>query len=256
MHPRLEKAQQIQKNFDSMMSALECLLDYKSTINSLIICGKGGCGKTYNVEKRLKEAHDRAEINFTSISGKVSTMGLYETLYKTRNSTDVLVLDDVDVFNSEANFDLLKAILDTSDERVVSYATTNKHLKDNGIPMSFDYRGKVIFITNKDLSKMAKSNTKLAPHVDALLTRSIFVDLQIFSNEEVMIHIENIMLSTNILKNYGINQSGSTQIMNWMLKHESKLRSPSLRMPVLIASLYNKFPYDWEERCENLFLEK
>lgn len=253
---RKEKALQIEKNFNSMLAALECLLDVNSTINSLIVSGKGGVGKTYNIEQRLQKAHDAAEINFYSISGKVSTMGLYETLYKYRHSTNVLVLDDVDVFNSEANFDLLKAVLDTSSERVVSYATTNKHLRENGIPLSFKFEAKVIFITNKNLSKLSKGKSALAPHIEALLTRSIFVDLQLFTNEEVMIHIENIMTKHNMLARHGINANGSKLILDWMLKHEEKLRSPSLRMPVLISALYNKFPYDWETQCENMFLEK
>ncbi|AXC39005.1 UNVERIFIED_ORG: hypothetical protein [Escherichia phage CMSTMSU] len=64
------------------------------------------------------------------------------------------------------------------------------------------------------------------------------------------------MNKTNILENNGVNKNGCKAILNWMLNNEEKLRSPSLRMPVLIAGLYNKFPYDWESMAENMFLEK
>lgn len=250
------KATQIAKNFSAMMSALEVMLDTTSNVNSMIICGKGGVGKTYNVEKRLQKADDNFEIDFKSISGKITTLGLYEALYNSRHAASVLLLDDVDIFSDETNIDLLKAVLDTSEKRVVSYASSAKYLDEKNIPKQFEFRGKVVFITNKNLSQIAKGKSSLAPHVDALITRSIFIDLQLFTNEEVMIHIENIMKKTNILENQYVSKEGSAQILNWMLKNEENLRSPSLRMPVLIAGLYNKFPYEWESMCESMFLEK
>lgn len=253
---REEKAIQIEKNFNSMMDALECLIAPESTVNSMIVSGKGGVGKTYNIEQRLMKADQNLECNYKSISGKITTMGLFKALYESRHSTDILLLDDVDVFANETTIDLLKAVLDTTDTRVVSYITSSKVLAESGIPQQFDFRGKVIFITNKNLARMAKAENSLSPHVDALLTRSIFIDLQLFSNEEVMIHIQNLMSKHNMLAKHGINKQGSDLILSWMLKHESKLRSPSLRMPVLIAGMYNKFPFDWEEKCENMFLEK
>lgn len=254
---REEKAIQIEKNFNSMMAALECLLDTQAnSVNSLIVSGKGGVGKTYNVDKRLQQADDNFEIDYKKISGKVTTMGLYEALYKSRHAASVLLLDDVDIFSDETNIDLLKAVLDTSAKRVVSYSTSAKYLDQQGIPKQFEFRGKVIFLTNKNLSQMAKGKNSLAPHIDALITRSIFIDLQLFTNEEVMIHIENIMKKTNLLENQFVSKEGSEQILNWMLKNEESLRSPSLRMPVLMAGLYNKFPYEWESMCENMFLEK
>ncbi|QCW18635.1 P-loop NTPase [Salmonella phage SE_PL] len=253
---REEKAIQIEKNFNSMMDALECLLSPESTVNSMIVSGKGGVGKTYNIEQRLMQADSNLECTYKSISGKITTMGLFKALYESRHSTDVLLLDDVDVFANETTIDLLKAVLDTTDVRTVSYITSSKALAESGIPQQFDFRGKVIFITNKNLARMAKAENSLSPHVDALLTRSIFIDLQLFTNEEVMIHVENLMRKHNMLVKHGINKQGSDMILNWMLKHESKLRSPSLRMPVLIAGMYNKFPFDWEEKCENMFLEK
>lgn len=254
---REEKALQIEKNFKSMAAALECLLDTQAnSVNSLIVSGRGGVGKTYSVDKRLTEADQAYEIDYKKISGKVTTMGLYEALYKSRHAASVLLLDDVDIFSDETNIDLLKAVLDTSSKRVVSYSTSSKYLDQQGIPKQFEFRGKVIFLTNKNLSQIAKGKTALSPHIDALITRSIFIDLQLFTNEEVMIHIENIMKKTNILENQFVSKEGSQQILNWMLKNEDSLRSPSLRMPVLMAGLYNKFPFDWEDMAENMFLEK
>lgn len=256
MHPRLERSLKIQKNFDSMLAVLESMLKPNSPINSMIVSGAPGIGKTYSLSKRLDKAHNSAECNVKSISGKMTTLALFEVLYKNRHSTDVVLLDDMDsIFDSEDGMNLLKAVLDTS-KRTVSYMSTSKYMRDNNIPNTFEFNGKIIFITNKDLHKIAGSKGKQAPHCQALISRSVYVDLEIQAKEDIMIHIENVMLSTNILSDYGINQSGSNMILNWMLKHQERLMLPSLRTPVLISALYNSNPYDWEEICENIYLEK
>lgn len=247
---------QIKKNFEAMMVALDCLLDVHGTVNSLVVSGAPGCGKTFSLSKRLQKAHDCAEWNVTTISGKMTTLALYEVLYKTRHSTNVLVLDDMDsIFDTEDGMNLLKAVLDTS-KRTVSYMSSSKYLSDNGVPNSFEYFGRIVFITNKDLAKEAKGRSKKAPHYSALMSRSVYVDLQIQTKSDIMIHIENVMRSTNILSSKGVNINGSNAILNWMLKNEDELRSPSLRMPLLMSTVYNNHPYDWEEQCESLFLEK
>ncbi|EON8120467.1 hypothetical protein G17_00091 [Escherichia phage vB_EcoM_G17] len=247
---------QIQKNFNSMMVALECLLDDSSTVKSMVVSGAPGVGKTYTLSQRLQKAHDAAEWNVATISGKMTTLALYEVLYKNRHSTNVLVLDDMDsIFDSEDGMNLLKAVLD-SGKRTVSYMTSSKYLSTNGIPNSFDFNGRIVFITNKDLALDAKAKTKMSAHYAALMSRSVYVDLQIQTKSDIMIHIENVMTKTNILASKGVNSNGSKAILNWMLKHEDSLRSPSLRMPLLISAVYNNNPYDWEEQCENLFLEK
>lgn len=256
MHPRLVRSQKIQKNFDSMLAVLESMLKPNSPINSMIVSGAPGIGKTYSLSNRLNKAHSNAECNVTTVSGKMTTLALFEVLYKNRFSTNIIVLDDMDsIFDSEDGMNLLKAVLDTS-KRTVSYISSSKYLKDNGIPSTFDFFGKIVFITNKDLTRIAASKSKQAPHCQALISRSVYIDLEIQSKEDIMIHIENVMLSTNILEKYNVNQNGSNMILNWMLKHQERLQSPSLRTPVLISALYNSNPYDWEEICENVYLEK
>lgn len=253
---REEKSLKIAQNFKTLDATIESMMQPITPIKSVICVGRGGIGKTYSVEKKLQKAHDNCEIDYKKISGKITTMGLFMALYESRHKNSVLLLDDVDVFTNETTLDLLKSVLDTSDVRTVSYITSSKVLEDSGVPQTFDFRGKIIFLSNKNLTLMAKQQNSLSPHIDALLTRSIFIDLELFSNEEVMIHVENIMRSTNIIEKFNVNQHGSSMILDWMLKNESKLRNPSLRMPVLMAGLYNSNPYDWEIMCNNLFLEK
>lgn len=245
----------IAENFDSMMDMLECILNPFNPIKSMTVTGASGIGKSYNIIKRLEEANDTGFCNYFYLNGKCTGLGLYQSLYNARNIGSVLLLDDVDVFDTEDKLNLLKASLESDNDRVITYMSSSQVLRDNEIPTQFSFNGKVIFITNKDLVKISKSKSSLAPHVCALMTRGAFIDLEIHDNESIMIHIENIMRSTNIVKNIGIDQRGADNILNFMMKNCDKLRMPSLRMPIQIAGLYKQFPDKWEKHAEKICLE-
>lgn len=249
----------IAENFNSMQVALDTVLDDDSFCHSMVVSGAAGVGKSYNIIKRLRKEHDSANIEFSYLNSTCSKLGLYEALYKSRHSHSVLLLDDVDVWKDEDQINILKAALETKpkgQERLVSFASTSSYLSDNDIPKQFDFQGKLIFITNKNLAKIANSKNSLAPHMSAFMTRTIFVDLEIHDVERIMIHIENVMRSTNILSEYGVAKEGSNQILEFMIKNQDKIREPSLRTAVLISGIFNKYPYDWEKNCQNLFLIK
>lgn len=245
----------IAENFDAMMDMLECILNPFNPIKSMTVTGASGIGKSYNVIKRLEEAHDTGFCNYFYLNGKCTGLGLYQALYNARHMGSVLLLDDVDVFDTEDKLNLLKASLESDDKRIITYMSSSQVLRDAGIPTQFEFNGKVVFITNKDLVKISKGRSALAPHVCALMTRGAFIDLEIHDNESVMIHIENIMRTTNIVKSLGVDQKGADDILNFMLDNCDKLRMPSLRMPVQLAGLYTQFPSKWEKHAEKVCLE-
>ncbi|SOK59333.1 Thioredoxin, phage-associated [Yersinia phage fHe-Yen9-03] len=245
----------IAENFDAMMDTLECVLNPLNPIKSMTITGASGIGKSYNVIKRLKEADESGFCNYHYLNSKCTTLGLYQALWNAREIGSVLLLDDVDVFDTEDKLNLLKASLETDEERIITYMSTSRHLADNDIPTQFDFRGKIVFITNKDLVKISESNSALSPHVDALMTRGVFIDLEIHDNESIMVHIENIMNSTNIVAKFGINSEGAKSILNFMLKNSANLRKPSLRMPVQLAGLFLQYPDKWEVHATKMYVK-
>lgn len=247
--------QRIADNFNAMIDTLECVINPLNPIKSMTVTGASGIGKSYNLIQRLKEADETGYCNFHYLNSKCTTLGLYEALWNAREVGSVLLLDDVDVFDTEDKLNLLKAALETDEERIITYMSTSRHLIDNGIPTQFDFRGKIIFITNKDLVKISESNSNLSTHVDALMTRGVFVDLEIHDNESIMIHIENIMKSTNIVAKFGIDQNGADQILNFMLKHADNLRKPSLRTPVQLSGLYIQHPEKWEIHATKMYVK-
>lgn len=132
----------------------------------LIICGAPGIGKTYRVMKYVKTTHEYGD-TLDIIKGRCTTAALYTSLYNYSKEGDLIVIDDADEVFAEANsVNLLKAALDSGDERLVSYGTTRppelsedeamyKHPElapdSKGkyyCPKSFFYEGNIIFITN------------------------------------------------------------------------------------------------------------
>lgn len=132
----------------------------------LIICGAPGIGKTHRVMKYVKTTHEYGE-TLDIIKGRCTTAALYTSLFNYSKEGDLIVIDDADEVFAESNsVNLLKAALDSGDERLVSYGTTRppeltedeammKHpeLEPDSkgkyyCPKSFFYEGNIIFITN------------------------------------------------------------------------------------------------------------
>lgn len=247
---------QIKYRFSIMMNSVERIISTESLSKGLIITGASGVGKSYNVIKRLEEAHSNLECNYYFLNGKCTPLELYKKLYEARYSGSVLLLDDVEVFDNMDKLNILKAVLDTSDKRVVSYASSTSSLKKENIPTQFEFNGKVIFLTNTNLVELAKGSTKLAPHAEALITRNVFVDLELFDRESIMAHIENVMTETNILSKYGISDTASDAILKFISDNQKKFRSLSLRLPIHIADIYKSNWFDWETECSELLFDK
>lgn len=251
---RKEIQKRIDDNFSAMMETLECIINPFNPIKSMVITGASGIGKTYNLDLRLKEAHAAGDCNYHYLNSKCTAIGLYKAMYEARNLGSVLVLDDVDVFSNEDSLNLLKAALDTSNKRLISYQAASAELRKSNIPNQIEFSGKVIFITNSNLKAIAASTSNLAPHVNAVLTRSVFIDLEIHDNESIMIHIESIIRNTNIITKHGLSKDQANEILQFMLDNTDNLRNPSLRMPTQISGLVIENPTNWKRIAQKAFI--
>lgn len=219
------------------------------TIRSLMISGAPGIGKTYTLEKKLEEAANAGQINFEMLKGKVSPLGLYVKLYEMSDEGDVLVLDDVDVFGNEDILNTLKAALDTGEKRILSWASTSSYLEENDIPRSFEFKGTVVFITNTDIDAEIQRGTKIAPHLSALSSRSIYLDLGVHTNREIMVRVEDVITTTDMMKNRGLDNFQTVEALEWMKEHVNNLRSVSLRTALYLAD-FIKTDEDWKDLAE------
>lgn len=168
-------------------------LVYSDKTNSYIITGMPGVGKTTTVEDTLDSI---TNLRYKSISGSITEAGLYETLFANRDK--LIVFDDCDhVFKDAKMVSYLKAALDTKKKRVISKVArgtqyynpdglTDFELQqiydaDGSLPTSFEFKGKIIFISNLDESKFDSAlisrnlQSNVALNHDELKQRLLFI---------------------------------------------------------------------------------
>ena len=138
---------------------------------AFLVCGGPGIGKTYGVEKFLKEYQRKnPSFQWTSIGGDISKIGLYKALFENRKS--LVVFDDLDQILSNTCANILKNALNTKKNRIVSYKKNNRELFNaDGMteeekwqeyinsdkmkyPNSFKFEGRCIFISNDHIENV------------------------------------------------------------------------------------------------------
>lgn len=219
-------------------------------VTSLVISGAPGVGKTFELEKRLNNAANSGRISFGAVKGKCSAIGLYLKLYEFRDPGSVLLLDDVDVFSNEDSLNLLKAALDTGETRTVSWQTASSFLEEKGIPNDFVFEGTVIFISNIDFDRELERGSKIACHIDALLSRSIYLDLSVHTKKEILVRVKDVVQNTDMLTKKGLNETEIQEMMNWVETNVDDLRNLSLRTMLHIADMVMTDPEEWKEIAE------
>jgi len=147
---------------------------------SAVITGPGGLGKTHTVRTALQRAglsdassieSDGGTNSYRVIKGYSTAKGLYRELFY--NKDNVIVFDDCDSIQKDPiAVNLLKGALDSYDRRIISW---NAEMKDDELPRSFQFNGRVVFISN-----LKRENLDMA-----LRTRSYCVDLAMTSAQKL-----------------------------------------------------------------------
>lgn len=138
---------------------------------SCVILGDGGLGKTYTVKSQLTKAGLTEGIDFEFFSGTATAAGLYRLLYE--NNGKLIVFDDCDaVLKDPTAVNVLKAALDSYDVRKVAWVSS---LRVDGLPQSFEFTGRIIFISNLDMTRIP----------EPIVSRSISIDLTMNMEEKI-----------------------------------------------------------------------
>jgi hypothetical protein len=153
---------------------------------SAVITGEGGLGKTYTVTKTLeengyKDISDLADFQvgsiinmrkcFTTVKGFSTAKGLYRTLFE--NNKSVIVFDDCDaVLKDPVALNILKSALDSYGKRIISW---NADMRDDDLPRSFNFEGRVIFISNMEQDRIDQ----------AIRSRSMMIDLSMTLDQKI-----------------------------------------------------------------------
>lgn len=221
----------------------------QGTIRAMIVTGPPGVGKSFGVEKVLgKEDLFNALANrqpkYEVVKGAMSAVGLYKKLYEMSDEKCVVVFDDCDgVLLDDLSLNILKAALDTSRKRVISWNTDSRLLRAEGVPATFEFKGAAIFITNIKFENVRSK--KLQDHLAALESRCHYIDLKMDTMREKLLRIKQIV-SDGMLNNYNFDDEDKETIVNFITENSSKLREVSLRTVLKIADLYKSFPNNWD----------
>ena len=228
-------------------------------VRAMIVSGPPGVGKSYGVEKVLEQASlfdkmAQRKNRFEVVKGAMSALGLYAKLYKFSDEGNVLVFDDCDsILLDDLSLNILKAALDSSKKRYISWNTDSNMLNREGIPDRFEFKGSVIFITNIKFEHVRSK--KLKDHLDALESRCHYLDLTMDTQRDKFLRIKQIVRD-GMLNSYDFEDGAAQEIVDYMWEMKSRLRELSLRTVLKIADLRKMSENNWKRLAETTILKR
>jgi hypothetical protein len=241
----VETDEQIRQKLTERFNALNTIAD--QTVNgknkALIVSGPAGVGKSHNVLQAARAFEERGG-KVGVIKGFVRPTGLYRVLYNHSAQNDVIIFDDADsAFNDPVSLNILKAACELSDNRRISWLSETKMLDEEGdkLPRTFEFSGNIVFITNLDMQALTEKGHSLAPHFEALMSRSLYIDLGMKTKRDCIVRIKQVVES-GALSTHGITSADAAEILEFIEDNSNKLRELSLRLVVKIGRLkqYNR----------------
>jgi hypothetical protein len=236
-----ETDEQIFEKLNDRFSILEMMTKaaVAGEARAVIVSGPAGLGKSYTVEQELA-AWDPDELNHTIIKGFVRATGLYKTLYNYREAGQVIVFDDSDsIFYDDVALNLLKAVCDTTEKRRVSWLTEGVMIDEESgerLPRGFEFNGTIVFITNLDFDALIDRGHKLAPHLQALMSRAHYIDLAMKTRRDYVVRIKQV-LDQGLLKKSGLTPAQERDVVDFIEANTDKLRELSLRMALKLGAI-------------------
>lgn len=244
-----ESEDQIEARIAERFDILEMLTDscIAGDSRALVVSGPAGLGKSYTVEKKL-EAWDPSGINYAITKGYVRATGLIKLLYAYREAGQVLVFDDADaIFFDDVSLNLLKAVCDTTERRIVSWLSEGRLLDEESgeiVPRSFEFEGTIIFISNYDFDAMIDKGHKLAPHLQAMVSRAHYIDLAMKTRQDYLVRIRQVV-AQGLLSHLDIEQQ--VDVLTFIEAYAENLRELSLRMALKLAAIRKTNKSNWEK---------
>jgi len=213
---------------------------------SVIICGPGGLGKSHTVMTALKNKgfaditlvdEDEQEVNskraYTVIKGYSTAKGLYRALWE--NKDGVLVFDDCDsVLKDPVSVSLLKSALDSYSRRIITWRAD---FKDDELPNSFLFKGRVVFISNMSSQAMDQ----------AIITRSLCVDLSMTTEQKVE-RMQHLIGNDDFMPEY--DQRHKQEAMQLIALVQTQVKELSLRTLIQCTKIRKANSRNWAELAE------
>ena len=230
----------------------------KGDVRAMIVSGPPGVGKSFGVERVLSKhdvfatVADNSKLKkYEVVKGAMSALGLYKKLFEFSDKKCILVFDDCDsILLDEIALNILKAALDSSKKRVISWNTDSRSLHNEGVPNSFEFHGGAIFITNIKFDNVRSK--KLRDHLEALESRCHYLDLTIDTSREKLLRIRQVARDNNLFEEngYEFDDAAKEEVINFIETNSYRMRELSLRMVIKIAALRASMPTKWQRVAE------
>ena len=231
----------------------------KGDVRALIVSGPPGVGKSYGVEEVLAKEDLFNTIaqrppKYEVVKGAMSALGLYTKLFQFKDKGNVIVFDDCDtVLLEDLSLNILKAALDSSKRRWISWNTDSRLLRTESIPDRFEFCAGAVFITNIKFEHVRSK--KLRDHLDALESRCHYIDLQMDTTREKLLRIRQIV-GDGMLQEYEFEEADKAEIVDFIEDNAEKIRELSLRMVLKIADLRKSFPHTWQSMAKTTCMRR
>ncbi len=230
------------------------------TVRAMIVSGPPGVGKSYGVEQVLQKDSlfdilGERKPKFEVVKGAMSSIGLYAKLYEYSDAKNVIVFDDCDsILMEDLSLNILKGALDSSNKRVIQWNTDSRLLRSEGIPDKFEFKGAAIFITNIKFEHV--KSKKLRDHLDALESRCHYIDLQMDTNREKLLRIQQVIKENEMLARYEFDAVVEDELVEFVVANQDRLRELSLRMVLKLADLRKAFPATWTAMAKTTCMKR
>ncbi len=225
----------------------------EGTVRAMIVTGPPGVGKSFGVEEVLHKEDlfntlSNKKAKYEVVKGAMSAIGLYAKLYEFSDRGNVVVFDDCDaVLLDDLSLNILKAALDSSTKRMISWNTDSRLLRSEGIPDRFEFKAGAIFITNIKFENVRSK--KLQDHLAALESRCHYIDLQMDTDREKVLRIKQIV-NDGMLNTYDFEDVVRDEVVDYIIENKGKMRELSLRTVLKVADLRKSFPLKWKNMAE------
>jgi hypothetical protein len=233
--------------------------------NGLIVAGMAGIGKTFHVEKAMKElfgSPNGPNAKWRHRKGeKLSPFGLYMDLFANREDMTIVYDDSDSVWKDPDSVNILKSAMDTYKVRTLGWtskSTTNVEILDDEekqlyydklysamkdrpeevgtkvkLPNKFDFSSRIIFISNLKPNQIDS----------AIRSRSLFMDIYL-TQTDVVKRIKSILPFVEP----DISMDVKLQVLESLEKSGGELTMRAVTAGIGVASM--KFD-DWERLVSN-----
>jgi len=214
---------------------------------SVVVSGPGGLGKSHTVSAALTDAGftdlsvldelaDGAVVpdkSFRVVKGYSTPKGLYRVLFENRNS--VVVFDDCDsVLKDPVSLNLLKAALDSYSRRIISWRADTR---DEELPNVFEFKGRVVFISNLSSSSLDQ----------AIISRSLAVDLSMTAKQKVE-RMRFLLDQKDFMPEY--DKQHKVDAMDLIAELCDNVKELSLRTLIQVTKIRKSAGANWKDLAE------